>query len=175
MKGWRSVFFSPSLQSMTTLVRKALPTTPPRLYSATQMWIFRNSFSLNQEQPSTSTPPPLLPPTQKKKKSGMGMDSSNVDKRTRLIPCRCACELREGALRCPRSREKGTSPWRKLQWITRGKQQRGPVQLVLTVCCRGRRSETTQERIVSTHWRNHRHAKYMSSPMQKSTIPVVLF
>lgn len=113
MKGWRSVFFFPSLQSMTTLVRKALPTTPPRLYSATQMWIFRNSFSLNQEQPSTSTPP-FLPHIQKrKKKSGMGMDSSNVDKGTRLIPCRCACELREGALRCPRSRENGTPPWRK--------------------------------------------------------------
>lgn len=87
---------------------------PPRLYSAAQMWIFRNSSSLNQEQPSTSPPPPSTStPTEEKKNSGMGMNSSNVDKRTRLIPCRCACELREGALRCPRSREKGTSPWRK--------------------------------------------------------------
>lgn len=52
----RVFFFFPSLQSMTEGPAHNPPQPPhPRLYSAPQMWIFRNSFSLNQEQPSTST------------------------------------------------------------------------------------------------------------------------
>lgn len=41
--------------------------------------------------------------------SDMGVNSSNVDKRTWLILCRCVSELREGTLCCPRWREKGLS------------------------------------------------------------------
>lgn len=91
MRGWRSFFFLLPLCSMTTLTQEALPV----LYSATQMWIYSNSLSS------------ILCPKKKIKKSGMGMNSSNVDKRTRLIPCRCCWGLCEGTLCCPHSREKG--------------------------------------------------------------------
>lgn len=57
------------------------------------------------------------------KKSGMGVNSSNVDKRTWLIPCRCVSELCEGTLCCPHWREKGVCMG-KVQWITSKKHQR---------------------------------------------------
>lgn len=91
MKGWRSFFFGPSL--VYDDAHAGDPASIFPLYSATQMWIYSNSFS------SIECP----------KKSGMVMNSSNVDKRTRLIPCRCASGLCEGTLCCPRSREKGES------------------------------------------------------------------
>lgn len=40
------------------------------------------------------------------KKSGTGVNSSDVDKRTGLIPCRCVSKLCERTLRCPRRRER---------------------------------------------------------------------
>lgn len=107
MEIWGSVVFSCLQPVMTTAATRPRPP-----YSATQMWIFLEILSHFLFQ--------------SKKKWGMGMNSSDVDIRTRLIPCRCGCELREGTLRerccCCCSRATGKAPVvERVQWIMRGK------------------------------------------------------
>lgn len=109
MKGWRSFFFFSPLYSMTTLMQEAL-----------------SVFSLFMQQLRCGFIQILLAQSSAQKKKKMGMDSSNVDKRTRLIPCRCVSELCEGTLCCPRRREKRTLHWRKFSELRAKKKKKTP-------------------------------------------------
>ena len=89
------------------------------------------------------------PKKKKKKKSGTGVNSSNVDKRTRLIPCRCVCDLCEGNTVLPSLERKSTLHTGESSMNYEQKNTSDPVQLVLTACLVFQRSEKRQHRDTS--------------------------
>lgn len=149
MKGWRFFFF---LFTQWWVFWRKFCHYFPSLFCNPEMDLFK-FFQLNR-----------VP-----KKSGMGVNSSNVDKRTRLIPCRCVSGLCEGTLCCPHWREKGLC-MEKVQWITSEKHQwPSTAGSVWLSGFPGKRKEATQKHkhVVFTLWRS---CVYVSYPQSKNTI-----
>lgn len=129
-----TLFFLFPLYSVMSLVQEFF--FPP--YPATADADLFKFFQLNR-----------VPQKKKKKKSGTGVNSSNVDKRTRLIPCRCVCDLCEGNTVLPSLERKSTLHTGESSMNYEQKNTSDPVQLVLTACLVFQRSEKRQHRDTS--------------------------
>lgn len=152
MKGWRPFFFPPSSFFTQWRASRRKPCHYfPSLCSNADVRLFK-FFQLNR-----------VP-----RESGTGVNSSNVDKRTRLIPCRCAlrAELPSGGtLVLPSLERKRTPRWRKFNEL-RAKNIGDPVQLVLTVCLvfkERKEKEGNTGAHTSTLWRKCWYARSQES------------